>query len=269
MLELTPEFCKTAPSAQTMIDILKGTWVSSLPADMNVVAGTAPHFEEDLRVDWVHSTLSGGLTGKSIIELGPLEAYHTYKFEKFGALPAVSIESNNIAFLKCLIIKELFHLRSSFLYGDFIPYLSANTNRFDICWASGILYHQVRPLELLFHMQRTSDVIFLWTHYYDRTILEQNSQAHSFFDPRRNVFIEQDGFICEHHYRSYVHEKGGVFSGGGDSFSYWLTKQDIMAFLARYGFTEITVGLDHPQNPAGPAMYFLACRPAAKLQGAK
>lgn len=87
----------------------------------------------------------------TVLELGPLEAGHTYMLEKMGARSIVAVEANSRAYLKCLIVKELFELkRAKFLLGDFVAYLKNNTRHFDLCLASGVLYHMQNPAELLF-----------------------------------------------------------------------------------------------------------------------
>src|SRR5690348_8145100 len=103
-MELSPEYCNQAPSAQNMIDIMRGSWVSAFPKSMGLVAGDAPHFDGDPRVQWANSILPNGLGGMSVLELGPLEAYHTYQLQHCGAGPITSIESNNLSFVKCLIV---------------------------------------------------------------------------------------------------------------------------------------------------------------------
>jgi hypothetical protein len=76
----------------------------------------------------------GGLNEKTILELGPFEGYDAYTFDRLGAAFVLSIESNVTNFLKCLIIKNIFGLRTTFLLGDFIQFLEKSSARFDVCW---------------------------------------------------------------------------------------------------------------------------------------
>ena len=120
------QYVDAAPSAQSLIDLVPG-WVSRLPALVPVTAGDLGLFT-DSRVDWAVSIL-GGVYGKSIIELGPLEGGHTYMLLNAGASHVTAIEANTLGVLKCLIVKELLHLeRASFLLGNFNPWL-AQDNR--------------------------------------------------------------------------------------------------------------------------------------------
>ena len=69
----------------------------------------------------------GGVTEKTILELGPLEGGHSYMLDRAGAAQVVAIEGNARAYLKCLIVKELLGLpRVQFLCGDSVA-LSSST----------------------------------------------------------------------------------------------------------------------------------------------
>src|SRR5215471_4134307 len=256
-MELAPEYSEQTPSPQTMVDILRGSWLSEFPKSMGLRAGHLPHFEGDPRVNWANSVLPGGMKGKSVLELGPLEAYHTWQVQQLGAAHVTSVESNNISFLKCLIVKELLQLNARFLYGDAIKFLESNDRRFDLCWASGLLYHQTDPLYLLSLMQGVADTLFIWTHYFEANVILTNPGLAPFFDNSRDSSAERLGFRARYFYRNYRQIKDGVFSGGADEFSYWMAKEDILGFLRHVGFKTITMGIDHLQNPNGPAMFFL------------
>lgn len=243
-----------------MVDILRGAWVCALPKALGLNAGDTPHFDEDDRVAWANSVLPNGLNGMSVLELGPLEAYHTSHFQQLGANEITAVEYNNVSFLKCLIVKELLNLKAKFLYGDCVKYLETVKQRFDLCWASGVLYHQTDPLHMLALMQGISDNIFIWTHYFDAAVIQANHSMARHFDLQRRTFAERMGYRAEYFHRRYLQVKGAAFSGGGDDSSSWMKKEDILGFLAHVGFRTITVRFDHPANPNGPAIYFLARR---------
>src|ERR1700681_188687 len=230
-MELSPEYCDRAPSAQSIVDILRGSWVCSLPKSLGLLAGETTHFDEDPRVQWANSALPNGVSGMSVLELGPLEGYHTYHLQQLGAGHITSIEYNNLSFLKCLIVKELLGLKANFLYGDCVKYLETAKQRFDLCWASGVLYHQADPLHLLSLMQAASDNIFIWTHYFDPTVIGSNAAMARHFDFKRRCFAERLGYRAEYFYRGYLQSKGAVFSGGAGAFSCWMKKDDIFGFL--------------------------------------
>lgn len=246
------------PNQQSAIDIFKDLWFSAMPNGSGLQAGSAPHFE-DTRVTWAANVL-GGLCGKSILELGPFEAYNTYQFETMGAADVVSIENNPVNFLKCLIVKNAFHMRSNFLHGDFIKYLEGSEKKYDICWASGILYHMTDPIRLMEGISRVSSQVFYWTQYFDEEVISADEEKKKFFFPENNIFANYRGRNIELHYRSYIETRSDFFSGGSESYSYWMKKDDINFILESLGYNKIVMGIDNPMHPPGPACFFLAMR---------
>lgn len=262
-IALKTSYVKTAPSNQNAVDIFNGAWISAFPPEYDVQAGHMHHFDPkvETRVDWGAGSFAGGIQGKSILELGPFEAYQTYLFEKRGAGDVLAIEACNISYLKCLIVKEITGIKSRFLYGDFIPFLEATDRLFDIVWASGVLYHQSEPLKLLGLMAKTTDRIFIHTHYYEPAIIEKNPNMAQVFSSNQNVLREYQGYQARLHYRSYRRENQGiVFAGGAENYSFWMEKEDIFGALRHFGFSRFDIGVDDPQNPSGPAMFFTAQR---------
>ena len=115
--DVTAGFEIRSPTHQNSLDIFPGDWFSAFPKASGLVGGSANTFD-DQRVPWASSVL-GGLGGRSILELGPFEAYNTYQFFQAGAGPIVGIESNRINFIKCLIVKNIFGLNATFLHWRF------------------------------------------------------------------------------------------------------------------------------------------------------
>jgi hypothetical protein len=249
-------YCSLLPSNQTLVDIFKDTWLSEFPDKYGVNAGALKHFE-DGRVLWANTILNG-LAGLSILELGPFEAYNTWQFEQLGAKSVISVEANDINFLKCLIVKEMTGLKARFCHGDMIRYLEHCSDKFDAVWASGVLYHQSEPMKLIELISNVTDVVFLHTHYYEDEVISNDQSQSSFFLPAYDRTENVGDLSVRLHFRSYNQVKGGIFSGGTESYCYWMEKQDLFALLRYYGFNEIIVGVDHPGNPNGPAMFCLA-----------
>jgi SAM-dependent methyltransferase len=252
-------YCAEPPSNQTAIDIFRGTWTSAFPREYGVTAGALDSFD-DVRVRWAAGVLPGGFTGLSILELGPYEAYTTWQFDRLGARTVTAIEANDINFLKALLVKEVTGFRGKLLFGDFAAFLEQTRERFDLVWASGVLYHSSDPLRLLDLIARVTDVVFIHTHYYAPAIATSSAHAYSFFEPSRNRSARVDGGEVTLHYKSYGQLKRGTFSGGPAGYSYWLERDDIFAALRARGFTDIQVGADDPGNPNGPALFCLARR---------
>jgi hypothetical protein len=210
-------------------------------------------FTEDKRPQQAAIALgvNGSFEGFNIIELGPLEAAHTYSLENLGAASITAVEANAEAFLKCLIVKELLGLsRSRFLHGDVVQYLSANPPKADLIFCSGILYHMANPIELIRLMCSASDKIFVWTHYYSE------GSHPSKFSPRK---AEVDGFQTTYWTQRYGGSSSG-FLGGINKGSCWLERDSIFSAFQHFGLQKITVIEDNPNHPNGPAITFAASR---------
>ncbi len=250
----------TPPLAQNAIDIFQGEWSCSWPdrGNESIIAGKVAAFD-DPRMHWANQNIPGGIKDREVLELGPLEAAHTYMLEKFAAKAITSIEANRRAFLKSLIIKEIYHLqRSQFLLGDFNRYLETSKDYFDICIASGVLYHMENPVKLLSLIAQHCNNVMLWTHYYDEVLIKQNDNV------RHDTFVSKEvrivaGFKHHVHKRIYADALGwSGFCGAAGHYSMWMTRSDIIASLQYFGFDHIIVGLEQPTHDNGPCFCIAA-----------
>jgi SAM-dependent methyltransferase len=250
-------FSRAFPSHQAALDIFRGDWTTAMPEGSGLKAGVSDHFS-DPRVTWAAAKL-GGLAGKTILELGPFEAYNTRQFETMGAAAVVSIENNRDNFLKCLIVKNIVGLRAVFLHGDMLRYLHEADIHYDVCWASGVLYHMTDPLGLLRGVARVSNTLFLWTHYIHPGRMNDPDVA-PFLEPEKDVSVEFGGRAVQLHHRNYNQVIGRHFSGGQEAHSYWMKFDDILHVLTVLGFSQIEMGIDNPNHPSGAACFLLARR---------
>lgn len=244
------------PDPQQMIDLFKDEWMSCFPFPyQNLKAGIYPLFD-DQRLAWGIRQLGGG-KGKKVIELGPLEGGHSYMLEKEGVASNIAIEANPRAYLKCLLVKELFQLKKSdFLFGDFNQYLNKSPQTFDLCVASGVLYHMKNPVELLKLIAGKSDELFLWTQYYDPKICSHPVFKSKFFPPVKH---EVDGFKhILYPFKYGASRFWSTFIGGPAKTSSWLARQDILDALHYFGFTDIQVGFEEINPTHGPCFALVA-----------
>jgi hypothetical protein len=151
-------------------------------------------------------------------------------------------------------------MSATFLFGDFVQYMERTEDRFDICWASGVLYHAKDPVKLLTGACRVAPAIFIWTHYFEEAIISRSPEQLRFFRSNLDRQVKVGGREITLHYRSYVQKKGRLYSGGPGEHSYWLSKEDILAVLASQGFVHVAIGLDEPQLAQGPGLSFIASR---------
>jgi hypothetical protein len=246
------------PSGEVAIRIFDGEWSSKLPPPYDEVTGQSTLFE-DGRIEWMLDVL-GGVEGFRVLELGPLEAAHTTMLERAGAGSITAVEGNTRAFLKCLIVKELMALEHSrFVCGELQAYLSSCSEQFDLCMASGVLYHMRQPLEVLNEMAKISDRLMIWTHYYEPDIIEKSPEVAGKFSAH-TVRTVGDLAFTEHRYEYGAALDWKGFCGGSSQYANWLERDTILECLRRAGFDSIEIGYDEPRAQNGPAMAVVARR---------
>jgi hypothetical protein len=259
MVNALDNYVTSFPSHQNALDIFRDQWTSRLPAPWNCLnAGSTPLFE-DPRIKWAIERL-GGVRGKAILELGPLESGHSYMLETAGAESVLAIEGNSNTFLRCLTVKEILGLQKvRLLCGDFRQFLSLDHQRFDVIFASGVLYHMTDPMQLLFDMSSRADQLYLWTHYFDASLVARHPDVSRRLGAAQH--LELKGFSYE--LRSYSYDKAlewAGFCGGSGPTAAWLTRDSILGALRYFGFNDIIVGFDQEDHPNGPAFAIVALR---------
>ncbi len=259
------QYVTSAPSEQNALDIFAGEWVSKFPEPLaSLRAGLMPAFEAPIVETWIARL--GGLSGWNVLELGPLEAGHTYLLEKRGAASIDAIEANTRMYLRCLIVKEVLGLtRTRFLCGDFVEYLRDCPKQYDLVVASGVLYHMRDPLGLLAQIAQVTDRLCLWTHYYDPAIIESSPELKRKFS--KQVMYEDHGVHVTLHRQEYgqaLTRGWRTYYGGNADHSHWMQRDELLACLRHLGFTDIQITLEQPDHPNGPAFALLALRPGRR-----
>jgi hypothetical protein len=255
------DYVEAPPCAQNAIDALEG-WNMALPPQAGVRAGPGT-FYADPRIFWALEQF-GPLEGRDVLELGPLEASHTYMLEQRGPASLLAIEANRLSFLRCLVVKELLDLRiARFALGNFAPWLETADRRFDLIVASGVLYHMADPIRLLELLSLRADSLYLWTHY-------ASDEAMPPGDARRMAFVGElevyktHGVDVRCRKRSYWGAwKDKAFCGGLYDLHRWIEKDDILALLRALGFDDIRTAHDEPDHHNGPAFSVFARRQRA------
>lgn len=253
-------YTRELPSDQQAVDIFRDEWASRIPG--RLVSGPGPMFEGDARPQWFADRI-GGLQGRTVLELGPLEGGHSYQLERMGAL-VTGVEGNRLAFQRCLITKNILGMRAKFLFGDFVRYLAEGQDRFDVVFASGVLYHMQDPLKVLHDICRTADHVYLWTHYFDREQIDASPVARRAFASDMTKTFEVDGLSVLGHQQRYT---TGLltyfmpgFCGGMKRSTYWLQLDDIKAAFTRFGFEIVGIELNPSDTPHGPNVSIAARR---------
>ena len=254
-LSLNRDFIADASSEEAVLSIFQGEWASQIPGYQG--GGKAALFD-DSRIKWLEKQCEG-FSGKSILELGPMEGGHTYMLWKAGAASVVSIEGNKRSYLKCLITKELLGYSAKFKLGDFSKYLATTTERYDFILASGVLYHMAEPITLLENISRATDRIGMWTHYFDENVIVNNKYLKRRFDIPGEP-VNWRGKTITAYRQKYRKEPGrDGFVGGNAPFSCWLRKEDILNVLESLGFS-VVIGEDNKDHKNGPEILLYAQR---------
>jgi Methyltransferase domain len=246
------------PSPQTAVDIFAGRWASDLSKVCPVVGtGDADLFVGDGRPKQAAKAFGnkdGRLDGVRILELGPLEAAHSYQLERLGAVSIVGIETNVDAFLKCLIVKEILDLKNTnFILGDALEFLTKTQDRFDMVFCSGVLYHMRDPVTFIKAICNVTNKCFVWTHYYNDECGNNDGKR-----TRRHVNIS--GFDADYYELEYPDKENGTFLGGNNDLRAWMMRDDIVACFKYFGLNEVILLGDAPLNPAGACLSFAASR---------
>jgi hypothetical protein len=257
MTSILDSYVKTAPSAQNAVDLFKGEWSSILPPEAGADSGgRALHFD-DGRLTWFLQQI-GGVAGKSVLELGPLEGGHSWMCEQADAASVVAVEANTRAYLKCLVTSEILGLkRARFLLGDFVEFLKQTDQVFDVGLACGVLYHMRQPAELIDLLSRHCRELFVWTHYHDPVRAASDAVLAGSMGEVEDH--EHGGFRARTTRRIYGEALGWQgFCGGPAEFARWLTREDLMRAMDHFGFEVTAVAFDQPDHPHGAAVSFRA-----------
>lgn len=249
------QFDPRFPHHQNAIDALPG-WSSSFPSP-GLRAGTIPLFQDTRILSALDAY--GSLEGAEVLEVGPLEAMHTFMLNKHRPANIDAIEANQSCFLRCLVTKEILKLdRASFYLGDIQRWLEKTEKVYDLALASGVLYHMPDPGLFLQLLSKRANAVFIWTHFFDEHAMPAS-------DLRRRPFSGKvelrsiAGVDLHYHERSYQHaDQNASFCGGMKDKHFWLEKQEILTLLDRLGFSSIEVQMIDNDHSGGPCFSIFA-----------
>lgn len=252
------EYITSFPSHQNAINALPG-WNQAFPDHLGLEAGRV-HLHHDPRILWAMEQV-GPLEGKRILEIGPLEAGHTWLLDQQRPAVIDAVEANKLCYLRCLVTKEILQMQSArFHLGDCQLWLEQRPDTYDFVIASGVLYHMQDPIRFIEAIAARTDALFLWTHYADDAAMPEG-------DARRGAFVGEPevrhhlGLDIHLHPRSYLGAwKDKAFCGGMHDLHRWIDKADLLAFLNALGFDDIRIGNDEPAHAFGPAFSLFARR---------
>lgn len=247
------QYVSSGDYRRNAIDLIPG-WNHSLPPDPGAEGG-GERFWCDDRVAWAIEQ-HGGVSGAHVLEIGPMEATHTCQLERAGAR-VDAVEANRLAFLKCLVAKEILDLKAKFFLAEVNDWMRQSTQLYDLVVACGVLYHMRDPLALLELCARKAPALFLWTHYVADSERERAAQAQSpYYSTDRRL-----GFDVRLFERSYLGaEQADKFCGGVFDNPRWMFRDDLPEALAALGYDDIRIGHEDLTHRNGPAFCIYARR---------
>jgi hypothetical protein len=183
--------------------------------------------------------------------------------EKAGA-HIYAVEANVDAFLRCLVVKNIYDLQAKFELGDFMKSFGSK-QQYDLVVASGVLYHMTNPVELLEKIAAATDKLFLWTHFYEPDIskwaLHLQSRIGMKWKPRETLSYDLKGLkvrVVPQYYGEALGWEG--FCGGPEITSQWIYRDDLLDALKVLGFNDIRISFETFDHTNGPSFCILAQR---------
>lgn len=212
-------------------------WTCSYRCADQAVGG-AIALEDDARFSaWLETGVE--IRGKRVLELGPLEGAHSKYLCEAGAREVVAVEGRPQNYLKCCLVKNVFSLDAAVFVLDRIENVTRQTyGRFDLCLASGVLYHAAAPAAILSRLAEMSSAVLVWTHLASASY------------PRGPAAEQRFG---DRVYRGKWYREPATARAGLDRKSFWPFRDDLRRMFADSGFEhvdEIAVDWLHPQGAA-------------------
>ena len=124
-----------------------------------------------------------------------------------------------------------------------------------------MLYHLTDPLKALRAIARSTDRLFLWTHYFDADVCRAIPE-HGLRFAGEVELVDGDVRAVGHRYQ-YLHAlRSARFMGGTRSEARWLTRADLLRVLRELGFDQLEVGFEERAHHHGPSIAIAARRTA-------
>lgn len=156
--EIFDSYVSSVPRLQNAVDSIGG-WNSAFPPRCGVSAGELQAYD-DAHIRWAIECF-GPLEGRSVLELAPGEAGHTFLLESAGAR-VDAIEPSRSGFIRCLVAKEVMRLsRSRFWLGDMERFLCDTDKAYDFVVACDALHRFADPLAAVALIARHTDAVFI------------------------------------------------------------------------------------------------------------
>ena len=177
-----------------------------------------------------------GFSDFRIAEFGPSDGYNAAQLEIYGATDITSFEANVDAFLRCVILKNTLNLKTKFMLGDFLEFTKDTAERFDLAYASGVLYHLLDPVSFLVDCGRIANHLFIWSLYYDESAIDSKPEERARFNGIETRTINDESFTYYTRFVEAGTEALPKYQGAINDRSVWMTIDDIRKAIKLAGF---------------------------------
>ncbi len=175
------------------------------------------------------------LSGKRIIEFGPMEGSQTAGLVKLGAESVTCIEARAVSFIKTMIAQYCLGWRNVRLLMD--DFHNADRNKygeFDLAFAHGVYYHSLAPFLFFENLMSLSRNIFIGGY----TLLNHAGS---------NDTLSYDGQT----YRVKKITIGNTFNNAANEYAYHLDRDDLISFFADRNYDVTVISDESPNDPWG------------------
>lgn len=180
------------------------------------------------------------LSGKTVIEFGPMECAQTAGLIHLGVKSVVGIEARAISFIKSMIACYCFGWKNvSLIMDDFHNADADKYGRFDLAFAHGVYYHSFAPFFFFENLMSLADNIFIggYTTNANQPVKSPTALNYTY------ETLEYEG-------KKYGVKRiliGNSFNSAINQFAYHFDRDDLLRFFEDKGY-DVTIISDEPTD---------------------
>jgi len=184
------------------------------------------------------------LSGKTVIEFGPMECAQTAGLVHLGAKSVLGIEARATSFIKSMIACYCFGWNNvSLVMDDFHNADAHKYGRFDLAFAHGVYYHSFAPFLFFENLMSLSDNIFIggYTTNANQAVKPPTSLHYT------NETMEYEG----KEYRVKRILIGNSYNSAVNQFAYHFDREDLLRFFQERGYHVTIITDEASDDPWG------------------
>ena len=180
------------------------------------------------------------LSGKTVIEFGPMESAQTAGLVHLGAKSVLGIEARATSFIKSQIACYCFGWKNvSLVMDDFHNADAHKYGRFDLAFAHGVYYHSFAPFLFFENLMSLSDNIFIGGYTTNTAQIVKPPSSLNY----TNEKLEFEG-------KKYAVKRiliGNSYNSAVNQFAYHFDRDELLGFFEDRGY-DVTVISDEPAD---------------------